>query len=106
MPSRDILVAPAALLSRTFRDALNIGAPRSRRGSVSLVAFAAWRAGQGALAAVALERTLSLHPDYSLAVLLDDLLRRGVPPSELDGWPSVGMPGVVRPRRRSRRGRR
>ncbi|NYH44081.1 hypothetical protein HNR22_003808 [Micromonospora jinlongensis] len=72
----------------------------------ALLAFAAWRAGQGALAAVAIERTLSLHPDYSLAVLLDDLLRRGVPPSELDGWPSVGMPGVVRPRRRSRRGRR
>ncbi|MGW3810237.1 DUF4192 domain-containing protein [Micromonospora sp. NPDC005113] len=72
----------------------------------ALLAFAAWRAGQGALAAVALERTLSLHPDYSLALLLDDLLRRGVPPSELDGWPSVGLPGVVRPRRRSRRGRR
>ncbi|KAB1937146.1 DUF4192 domain-containing protein [Micromonospora sp. ALFpr18c] len=72
----------------------------------ALLAFAAWRAGQGALAAVALERVLTLHPDYSLAQLLDDLLRRGVPPSDLDGWPSVGMPGVVRPRRRSRRGRR
>ncbi|PWR07615.1 DUF4192 domain-containing protein [Micromonospora acroterricola] len=71
----------------------------------ALLAFAAWRAGQGALAAVALERTLGLHPAYSLALLLDDLLRRGVPPSDLDGWPSVGMPGVVRPRRRRRRGR-
>ncbi|MGC5018888.1 DUF4192 domain-containing protein [Micromonospora sp. DT47] len=70
----------------------------------SLLAFAAWRAGQGALAAVALERALAAHPDYSLAQLLDDLLRRGVPPSELDGWPAVGEPGVVR-RRPRRRGR-
>ncbi|MEH0843012.1 DUF4192 domain-containing protein [Micromonospora sp. CPCC 205711] len=70
----------------------------------SLLAFAAWRAGQGALAAVALERALAAHPDYSLAQLLDDLLRRGVPPSELDGWPAVGEPGVVR-RRSRRRGR-
>lgn len=60
--------------------------------------FAAWRAGYGALAAVALERVLAARPDYSLALLLDDLLRRGVPPSELDGWPAVGFPGVVRRR--------
>ncbi|SCG48259.1 DUF4192 domain-containing protein [Micromonospora halophytica] len=71
----------------------------------SLLAFAAWRAGQGALAAVALERALAVHPDYSLAHLLDDLLRRGVPPSELDGWPAVGEPSTV-VRRRGRRPRR
>ncbi|MFF5172297.1 DUF4192 domain-containing protein [Micromonospora sp. NPDC000089] len=74
-------------------------------GPGSLLAFGAWRAGQGALAAVALERVLAAHPDYSLAQLLDDLLRRGVPPSELDGWPAVGEPGVLR-RRPRRRGRR
>ncbi|WFE63073.1 DUF4192 domain-containing protein [Micromonospora sp. WMMD714] len=65
-----------------------------------LLAFAAWRAGQGALAAVALERALTLRPDYTLALILDDLLRRGVPPSELDGWPTVTEPGVLRRRRR------
>ncbi|WFE51067.1 DUF4192 domain-containing protein [Micromonospora sp. WMMD1155] len=89
-----------------WTDVLRRAEPELIAAPGALLAFAAWRAGQGALAAVALERTLSLHPDYSLAVLLDDLLRRGVPPSELDGWPSVGMPGVLRPRRRSRRGRR
>ncbi|WP_320068275.1 DUF4192 domain-containing protein [Micromonospora sp. RTGN7] len=68
----------------------------------SLLAFAAWRAGQGALAAVALERVIEAHPDYSLALLLDDLLRRGVPPSELDGWPTTGPPEVLRRRRRRR----
>ncbi|WP_329016762.1 DUF4192 domain-containing protein [Micromonospora rifamycinica] len=65
-----------------------------------LLAFAAWRAGQGALAAVALERALTLRPDYTLARILDDLLRRGVPPSDLDGWPAVTEPGVLRRRRR------
>ncbi|MBO4159406.1 DUF4192 domain-containing protein [Micromonospora antibiotica] len=65
-----------------------------------LLAFAAWRAGQGALAAVALERALTLRPDYTLAQILDDLLRRGVPPSDLDGWPAVTEPGVLRRRRR------
>jgi hypothetical protein len=70
----------------------------------SLLAFAAWRAGQGALAAVALERVLQAHPDYSLGLLLDDLLRRGVPPSQLDGWPATGSAGMLRPRRSRRRG--
>ncbi|MDM4723410.1 hypothetical protein QTQ03_28830 [Micromonospora sp. WMMA1363] len=41
---------------------------------------------------------LTLHPDYPLALLLDDLLRRGVPPSRLDGWPAVRVPGQVRRR--------
>ncbi|TDC38401.1 DUF4192 domain-containing protein [Micromonospora sp. KC213] len=71
----------------------------------SLLAFAAWRAGQGALAAVALERVLAVHPEYSLAQILDDLLRRGVPPSDLDGWPAVGEPGRVVRRKRRRRPR-
>jgi hypothetical protein len=71
----------------------------------SLLAFVAWRVGQGALAAVALERALAARPDYPLALLMDDLLRRGVPPSELDGWPAIDTPGVVR-RRKRRRGAR
>ncbi|MEV6691356.1 DUF4192 domain-containing protein [Micromonospora sp. NPDC051196] len=70
----------------------------------ALLAFAAWRAGQGALAAVALERVLAEHPDYSLALLIDDLLRRGVPPSRLDGWPADGP--TATPRRARRRSRR
>ncbi|MFG2051584.1 DUF4192 domain-containing protein [Micromonospora sp. NPDC048935] len=89
-----------------WTDVLRRAEPELVAAPGTLLAFAAWRAGQGALAAVALERTLSLHPDYPLAVLMDDMLRRGVPPSELDGWPSEGMPGVIRPRRRRRRGRR
>ncbi|MFC4149303.1 DUF4192 domain-containing protein [Micromonospora mangrovi] len=85
-----------------WTDVLRRAEPELTAAPGSLLAFAAWRAGLGALAAVALERVLATHPDYSLALLLDDLLRRGVPPSELDGWPAVGLPGVIRRRARRR----
>ncbi|MFI7574403.1 DUF4192 domain-containing protein [Micromonospora sp. NPDC049497] len=83
-----------------WADVLRRAEPEFVAAPGALLAFAAWQAGQGALAAVALERTLALHPDHSLARLLDDLLRHGVPPARLDGWPAVGVPGVVRRRRR------
>ncbi|MFU8851331.1 DUF4192 domain-containing protein [Micromonospora sp. SL1-18] len=90
-----------------WTDVLRRAEPELIAAPGSLLAFAAWRAGQGALAAVALERVLAAHPDYSLALLLDDMLRRGLPPSELDGWPAVDSSGVVRrrPRRRIHRRR-
>ncbi|MFR9774547.1 DUF4192 domain-containing protein [Micromonospora sp. MS34] len=83
-----------------WTDVLRRAEPELIAAPGSLLAFASWRAGYGALAAVALERVLAAHPDYSLAVLLDDLLRRGLPPSELDGWPEVGGAAVLRRRRR------
>jgi hypothetical protein len=55
----------------------------------SLLAFTAWRAGDGALAGLALERALREDPAYSLANLLLDALRQGLPPSTLDSWPPV-----------------
>jgi hypothetical protein len=55
----------------------------------SLLAFAAWRSGNGALANVALDRALAADASYRLALLLADLLAQGVPPSALDGWPAV-----------------
>lgn len=71
----------------------------------SLLAFAAFRAGQGALAAVALERVLAQQPDYSMALLLDDLLRQAVPPSRLADWPVLNDKRAGRRRRRRRGGR-
>lgn len=73
-----------------------------------LLAFAAWRAGRGPLANVALERALHADPAYPMALILEDILCRGVPPTALDGWPH---PTVLRsplsppppPRRRRRR---
>ncbi|WP_025618068.1 DUF4192 domain-containing protein [Salinispora cortesiana] len=90
-----------------WADLLRRAEPELIAAPGSLLAFAAWRAGEGALAAVALERVLALHPDYSLALLVDDLLRRGVPPTRLAGWPAIALPGVVHPRpRRGGRGAR
>ncbi|RIV36368.1 DUF4192 domain-containing protein [Micromonospora radicis] len=87
-----------------WAELLRRAAPELTAAPGALLAFAAWRDGQGALAAVALERVLAEHPDYSLALLMDDLLRRGVPPSRLDGWPAAGSPRRLRrARRRSRR---
>jgi hypothetical protein len=40
-------------------------------------------------AGLALERAHQADPTYSLANLLADLLRRGVPPSAVDGWPDI-----------------
>jgi hypothetical protein len=45
-----------------------------------LLAFAAWRAGEGALANIALDRALTADPDYSMARLLHELFISGLPP--------------------------
>ncbi|GAB2939386.1 hypothetical protein GCM10027280_29640 [Micromonospora polyrhachis] len=73
----------------------------------SLLAFAAWRSGDGALAAVAVERALRDQPDYSLALLLGEILHNGVQPSTLDGWPGgpAGDPGTEHGPYRRRPGR-
>jgi Domain of unknown function (DUF4192) len=73
----------------------------------ALLGFAAWRAGDGPLASVALERALRCDPDYSLAGLLRDAMFSGVPGSVLADWPDAGRAG--RPAHRDRppsRGRR
>ncbi|MET7807153.1 DUF4192 domain-containing protein [Micromonospora chersina] len=85
-----------------WTDVLRRAEPELIAAPGSLLAFAAWRAGHGAVAAVALERVLAAHPGYSLAVLLDDALRRGLSPAELDGWPATAGPVLRRRRRRPR----
>ncbi|MDR7279986.1 DUF4192 domain-containing protein [Catenuloplanes atrovinosus] len=49
-----------------------------------LLAFTAWRTGQGALAAVAVDRALDADPSLGIARLLDEVLTDGIPPSALD----------------------
>jgi hypothetical protein len=55
----------------------------------SLLAFAAWRQGRGSLAEVAVSRALEVDPEYRLARLMAHILRRGLPPSTVDGWPRL-----------------
>ncbi|PSK61587.1 hypothetical protein B0E53_06516 [Micromonospora sp. MH33] len=86
-----------------WTDVLRRAEPELIAAPGSLLAFAAWRAGHGAVAAVALERVLAAHPGYSLAVLLDDALRRGLSPAELDGWPATAGPVLRHRKRRPRR---
>jgi hypothetical protein len=59
----------------------------------ALLAFAAWQAGQGALAWCAVDRCVEVDPGYSLAGLVAELLTRAVPPDTWEGdfdW-TVGM---------------
>src|SRR6202035_5131535 len=47
----------------------------------ALLAFAAWQAGNGAMANVAAQRALAADPEYSMALLLLDAIGAGIPPS-------------------------
>lgn len=53
-------------------------------GVATMLAIAAWRSGDGALASVAVERALAVDPDYRLALLVGDVLQAAVPPWALD----------------------
>lgn len=53
----------------------------------SLLAYAAWRSGQGVLAYAGIDRALAADPAYAMALLMRDVLQRGTPPSELDEFP-------------------
>lgn len=75
-----------------WTDVLRRAEPDLVPAPACLLAFAAWRVGQGALASLALERALRARPDYSMALLLDDVFRRGVSPLALDGWPDLAGP--------------
>jgi hypothetical protein len=62
----------------------------------TLLAFAAWRAGEGAVATIALSRALAADPGYEMAVLLDAALRQGLSPADWDAE-SAGTPVSTRP---------
>src|SRR5436190_1173403 len=49
-------------------------------GGAALLAFAAWQAGDGALAWCGIDRALEIDPDCSLAQLVADVLSGAVPP--------------------------
>jgi hypothetical protein len=71
----------------------------------TLLAFAAWRNGDGAVASIALDRALEADPTYPMARLLGDALDNGIPPGRwLDVSPTRRSAGSVR-RHRGRQGR-
>ncbi|GGV37471.1 hypothetical protein GCM10010182_72160 [Actinomadura cremea] len=50
-------------------------------GPAALLAYAAYTAGDGGLANIALDRALDADPGYSMAVLLRQVITSGIPPS-------------------------
>jgi hypothetical protein len=71
-----------------WTDVLRRVEPEHVPAPACLLAFAAWRAGHGALACVAVDRARTRDPEYPMAVLLDDVLRYALPPSTVDDWPA------------------
>ena len=53
----------------------------------TLLAFVTWRLGLGALAGIAVDRALAANRHYGPAKLMDELLRRGLPPISAKDWP-------------------
>jgi hypothetical protein len=66
---------------RLWIDVVRRAQPGHVAGPASLLAFVAWQAGNGALANVALDRALADDPDYSMALLLRQVISAGAPPS-------------------------
>lgn len=67
-----------------WTDVLRRCEPQLVVAPATLLAFAAWRAGDGAVASVALSRALAVDPGYPMAVLMARALVHGVAPTE---WP-------------------
>jgi hypothetical protein len=66
---------------RLWTDVVRGAATEYVPAPASLLAFVAWQSGNGALAAVAVDRALAARPGYSMALLLHDALTSGLPPS-------------------------
>jgi hypothetical protein len=66
---------------RLWTDVVRRAQPGYVAASAALLAFVAWQSGNGALANVALDRALADDPDYSMALLLSQVITAGAPPS-------------------------
>lgn len=70
-----------------WRDATRRADPELVAPPASLLAFVAWRRGNGALADAAVQRALQVEPDYRFARIVDRILTAGLAPTVLEGWP-------------------
>lgn len=71
---------------RLWLDVTQRADPELAAPPASLLAFAAYRSGNGALARLALDRALREDSGYSLAQLLAQVVQQGVSPSVFAGW--------------------
>jgi hypothetical protein len=97
VPTRDVAWAEitrptAAEHVELWRDLVR-RAPRDLLpGASSLLAFAAWQRGDGALAWCAIDRALEVDPDYSMAHLVADALTRAIPPGVWEPMDPSALP--------------
>ncbi len=56
--------------------------PRFRAAPATLLGFAAWQAGDGIIAGMAVQRALAADPGYVMARLLGEVIAGGVAPGE------------------------
>ncbi|GAA1415358.1 DUF4192 domain-containing protein [Catellatospora coxensis] len=63
------------------------GEPALLAPIASLLAWCAWRSGNGVLAGAAVRRALLADPAYTLAHLLSEALDQAVPPGSVGPWP-------------------
>ncbi|MGE5132353.1 MAG: DUF4192 domain-containing protein [Gemmatimonadota bacterium] len=98
----------AAAHLRLWTDVVRRAEPALVPAPAALLGFVAWQSGNGALAGLAIERALAADPEYSLALLLRDIVAAGVPPSaaRLPMTPEEVEESYARPGRGRRRGRR
>ncbi len=66
---------------RLWTDVLRAAATDFAPAPASMLAFTAWQAGNGALAAMAVDRALTADPGYSMAHLLAGAIEAALPPS-------------------------
>jgi AcrR family transcriptional regulator len=64
-----------------WRDVVRRSPPELRAAPATLLGFAAWLSGNGALAWCAVDCAQQCDPDYNLAALLADALAGAIPPS-------------------------
>jgi hypothetical protein len=86
LPVRDdawaAIDADPVLHVRLWTEALRRAEPELCTAPAALLGFAAWQAGDGIIAAMAVERALASDPDYTLARLLGEVIGGGIPPQE------------------------
>ena len=70
-----------ALHVRLWTEVVRRAEPRWCAAPAALLGFAAWQAGDGIVASMAVDRALTADPDYALAQLLSEVLAGGLPPS-------------------------
>jgi hypothetical protein len=74
-----------------WRDVVRRVPAEVRHAPATLLGFAAWLSGNGALAWCAVDVARRSSPDYSLARLLADVLTQGMPPSSWQPLPPEAL---------------